>query len=179
MSNIDRASISHPHVQHLTEGWLLKESHGMLKKWDDRYLALDLSSRRILYYADEKKKDLRGEWILIANSSVKIDPASARPNTFTVTGISSNERGNSILRLASPSANEMFQATYTPFRVFILVLILFLFQWIAGINELIQSDPTLRSVYNSLFPAHILKTNHLCPILVIDCIGKENVTTLL
>ena len=97
-------------AQVAAEGWLLKESHGMIRKWDDRYVVLNISSGRILYYADDKKTDLRGEWILNPNSTVKADTVSARPNAFTVTGASTTEVKNTLLRLASTSSDGMLQA---------------------------------------------------------------------
>ena len=54
----------------IAEGSLRKESHDILKQWQERYFVLNATTRRLTYYADKSKKVMKGEYELTEKSSV-------------------------------------------------------------------------------------------------------------
>ena len=54
----------------IVEGSLRKESHDILKQWQDRYFVLNSSTKRLVYYTDETKQQMKGEYELSDKSKV-------------------------------------------------------------------------------------------------------------
>ena len=63
------------------EGVLRKESHDILKQWQERYFVLDAARRRLIYYVDYTKKQMKGEYELSEKSTV-IEGFSLNPFSF-------------------------------------------------------------------------------------------------
>ena len=80
--------------QYLAEGWLMKESHDGFKSWQDRYFVLDSMNKKISYYSEAQKNNLKGEYDFTHESTVKPSNAnSSHPNLFVVIG-KSKKGGN-------------------------------------------------------------------------------------
>lgn len=69
----------------VVEGSLRKESHDILKQWQDRYFVLDSSTKRLVYYADSTKQQMKGEYELSDKSKV-LEGVRSNHLVFTVVG---------------------------------------------------------------------------------------------
>lgn len=86
------------------EGWLLKEGHDIFKSWYERYFVLDAAEKKITYYTDASKKDIKGEYKFTPGSTVDASTANAsQQHLFVLTGRSAKGEGKSELFMSATS----------------------------------------------------------------------------
>lgn len=85
-------------------GWLLKEGHDVWKSWQERYFVLDANERKITYYTDASKKDIKGEYKFTPASTVDSSNANtSQQHLFVLTGRSAKGEGKSELFMSATS----------------------------------------------------------------------------
>jgi len=106
------------------EGWLMKEGHDLMRTWHDRYFVLDSAKRKLSYYSEAQKFNLKGEYEFNANSLVENSNANSNhPNLFLVIGKSSKGDAKSELLMSASSAdlkNKWMNAIKKAIKVFFL-----------------------------------------------------------
>lgn len=87
---------------HSAEGWLMKEGHDMFKSFQDRYFVLNSSEKKLTYYQEAQKLNVKGFYQLTPQSVCSANNAySNQPNVFVVTGKSSHGEGREELFLSA------------------------------------------------------------------------------
>jgi hypothetical protein len=104
------------------EGWLKKEGHDIIRSWNDRYFVLNSAKKRIAYYSEEQKLNLKGEYEFTGNSMAEnSNQPSIHPNLFFVIGKSAKGDPKSELLLSSSSVeikNKWMDAIKKAIKVF-------------------------------------------------------------
>ena len=104
------------------EGWLMKEGHDLMRTWHDRYFVLDSAKKKLSYYSEAQKFNLKGEYEFTANSLVENSNAnSSHPNLFLVIGKSAKGDAKSELLMSASSAdlkNKWMDAIKKAIKVF-------------------------------------------------------------
>jgi hypothetical protein len=82
----------------------LKEGHDVWKSWQERYFVLDANERKITYYTDMSKKDIKGEYKFTPASTVDSSNANtSQQHLFVLTGRSAKGEGKSELFMSATS----------------------------------------------------------------------------
>lgn len=91
------------------EAWAEKESHDMLKKWQERYFVIDPKLKKIVYYEVFANNTVtkKGDYQLSAASTCKRVGSGVKPNKSNVVLVSGNNRGQtSDLFIAVASSHD-------------------------------------------------------------------------
>ena len=82
-----------------TSGYLEKQSHDMLQRWQRRWFVLDVSTKTITYYEDTSKISKKGQYT-ISNVNGNAPAMNGRPHMICVTGTN-----NKTLLMSASSAS--------------------------------------------------------------------------
>ena len=76
----------------------------MFKSWQERYFVLDANEKKITYYTDASKKDIKGEYKFTPASTVDSSNANtSQQHLFLLTGRSAKGEGKSELYMSATS----------------------------------------------------------------------------
>lgn len=119
------------------EGWLLKEGHGVVAAWAERYFVLNTATQSLSYYdnSDKKPANKKGEYQFNSPSKCKVEARndkSGHPHTIFALGSSQNKDDHMADLWIDAQTAEVKH------------------KWISAIRKAIKKEPIVDSVRHEI-----------------------------